>query len=73
MNDLRMELKVCEGCGALWLRTGIADGTYCRTCRGRLGQLPAARGRHKLLGPRRPMAPVPPAQPQQHAMTAGAR
>ena len=20
MNDLRMELKVCEGCGVLWLR-----------------------------------------------------
>lgn len=24
MNDLRMELKVCEGCGALWLRAGCS-------------------------------------------------
>src|SRR5437016_5525208 len=23
MNDFRLELKVCEGCGALWLRRGV--------------------------------------------------
>lgn len=40
MNDLRMELKVCEGCGALWLRAGESAGVYCRSCSGRLAQFP---------------------------------
>jgi len=53
MNDLRMDLKVCEGCGALWLRTGIGAGVYCRTCRSRLAEFPAAKGRRMLLGPRK--------------------
>ena len=52
MNDLRMDLKVCEGCGALWLRAGVDAGVYCRGCRGRLAEFAAAKGRHKLLGPR---------------------
>jgi len=53
MNDLRMQLKVCEGCGALWLRTNVLDGVYCRSCRSRLAQFPAARGRRTPMGPRR--------------------
>jgi hypothetical protein len=53
MNYLRMELKVCEGCGALWLRTETADGVYCRTCRGRLSAFPVAKGRRRPLGPRK--------------------
>jgi hypothetical protein len=59
MNDLRMELKVCEGCGALWLRTSNQGGIYCRSCRSRLSQLPAAKGHHRLLGPRRKPAGPP--------------
>jgi hypothetical protein len=46
MNDLRMDLKVCEGCGALWLRAAIVDGVYCRGCAGRLAEYPAPRKRH---------------------------
>ena len=45
MNDLRMELKVCEGCGALWVRTGATAGVYCRSCAGRLSQFPAPKSR----------------------------
>ena len=45
MNDLHVELKVCEGCGALWLRTGVANGVYCRTCVGRIAEFPRPRGR----------------------------
>ena len=31
MKDLCVELKVCEGCGALWLRP-VSHGTYCHGC-----------------------------------------
>ncbi len=54
MNYLRMDIKVCEGCGALWLRAETADGVYCKRCRGRLAGFPAARGRRRPLGPRKP-------------------
>ena len=53
MNDLRMDLKVCEGCGALWLRAGIAAGVYCRVCSRRLAEYPAPKGR-RIARPRRP-------------------
>lgn len=46
MNYLRMDLKVCEGCGALWLRRETADGLYCRGCARRLAEFPAPRGKH---------------------------
>jgi hypothetical protein len=45
MNYLRMDLKVCEGCGALWLRTEVG-GVYCRGCAQRLSEFPAPRMRH---------------------------
>lgn len=47
MNYLRMELKVCEGCGALWLRAGIEAGVYCRTCARKLAEFPPAKGRRQ--------------------------
>ena len=61
MNYLRMDLKVCEGCGALWLRTGVNDGVYCRSCQARLGGFPVAKGRRAPLGPRKRAADPSPA------------
>lgn len=52
MNCLRVELKICEGCGVLWLRTGVGDGVYCHKCVFQLSEFPAARGKH--AGGRRP-------------------
>ena len=46
MNDLRMNLKVCEGCGALWLRSG-ETGAYCRGCAATLAEFPAPRRRRR--------------------------
>ena len=43
MNYLRMDLKVCEGCGVLWLRTGSALAVYCRGCSATLAEFPAPR------------------------------
>ena len=46
MNYLRLDLKICEGCGALWLRTGGLNGKYCRGCAGEMAEFPAPRGKH---------------------------
>lgn len=40
MNEFHVELKICEGCGVLWLRAGKADGAYCRGCSARLAEFP---------------------------------
>ena len=42
---LRRDLKVCEGCGGLWVRTGIEAGVYCRHCSPFIAALPARRRR----------------------------
>ncbi len=72
MNYLRMDLKVCEGCGALWLRTGALEGVYCRSCRARLAEFPAARGRRAPLGPRR-RRPAATARGYMNVVAGGAR
>jgi hypothetical protein len=46
MKYLRLELKVCEGCGALWLRSELVDGVYCRACSCHLSNFPAAKEKH---------------------------
>ena len=45
MNHLRLELKVCEGCGTLWVRADRASGVYCATCVRRLAEFPTVRSR----------------------------
>jgi hypothetical protein len=72
MNYSSMELKVCEGCGALWVRTGIADGVYCRTCRGRLAEFAVAKGRRARRGKVRGLHPVA-GLANSEAMAGGAR
>ena len=32
MGYVRMDLKVCEGCGTLWFRAGSTEGVYCQAC-----------------------------------------
>ena len=45
MKYLPVEVKICEGCGALWLRSGAGDGVYCMHCSARLASFPAACGK----------------------------
>jgi hypothetical protein len=52
MNYLRLELKVCEGCGALWIRP-VNDGVYCRPCLHQLVSFPAPKAKHVGGRPRR--------------------
>jgi hypothetical protein len=52
---LRIFLKVCEGCGVLWLRAQDCPEIYCPGCARKLRALPSIRpsrrpgrrGRHK--------------------------
>lgn len=46
MKQVRVDLKVCEGCGALWLRAPQA-GVYCRRCALLLSDFPAPRGKSR--------------------------
>jgi hypothetical protein len=46
MNYLRLNLKVCEGCGTLWVRRVSIDGVYCVSCTRQLSHFPTARGKH---------------------------
>lgn len=55
MKYLHVELKVCEGCGALWLRSETLEGVYCAPCARHLAGFPPSRplhpgGRPRLTG-----------------------
>ncbi len=41
MMQVKMDLKVCEGCGGLWVRNGGEPGVYCRHCTVTLAEFPA--------------------------------
>lgn len=45
--DLRVQLKVCEGCGCLWYRTQNQRGIYCLGCDARLKQFPPVLSRKR--------------------------
>lgn len=46
MNYLKLDLKICEGCGTLWIRMGGLSSVYCRGCAGSMAEYPAPRGMH---------------------------
>ena len=52
MKYLRVNLKVCEGCGGLWLRNDAAVDVYCRGCAERLAGFPSPRQKHAGGRPR---------------------
>jgi hypothetical protein len=41
-NEVRVELKYCERCGALWLRE-CGGGVYCDNCAPKVAELPPPR------------------------------
>lgn len=45
--DLRVQLKVCEGCGCLWYRAQNHRGVYCLGCDAKLKQFPSAESRRR--------------------------
>ncbi len=54
--ELRVHLKVCEGCGCLWYRAQTQDSVYCRGCEDRLKEFPSPESRKRRGRPvRRPL------------------
>jgi hypothetical protein len=50
MKHFCVDLKVCEGCGGLWLRAQYGNqhhGVYCRRCALLLSEFPAPRQRSR--------------------------
>jgi hypothetical protein len=47
MPVLRLELKVCEGCGGLWVRAQGRTNPYCVGCSQRLSDFPRGTRRPK--------------------------
>jgi hypothetical protein len=41
----RVELKICERCGGLWLRPGGRRWIYCGPCMSKVSELPPVRTR----------------------------
>lgn len=39
----RLELKICERCGGLWLRPGGSAWVYCGPCKQKMDELPVLR------------------------------
>jgi hypothetical protein len=48
LEIVRLELKYCERCGGLWMRTSGTEDIYCPACADQMLDLPAARGRRRL-------------------------
>jgi hypothetical protein len=53
MEFLRVQLKVCEGCGGLWFRMQSGEEKYGRCCAGKLAQHAQARPEERRARRRR--------------------
>jgi hypothetical protein len=51
-SDQLVELKYCERCGGLWLRSKGNAGIYCSPCDREMAEYPAARATTRRGGPR---------------------
>ena len=57
--ELRVHLKVCEGCGCLWFRTQALGNVYCERCEIKLREFPSPESRKRRgRPPRKPLARV---------------
>jgi hypothetical protein len=58
MTYLQVFLKVCEGCGVLWLRAQNSIEIYCPACAQRMRSLPPGRPSRRHLRRKRPACSV---------------
>jgi hypothetical protein len=57
--ELRVQLKVCEGCGCLWYRAQTQGSVYCKECEVKLKDFPPAESRKRRGRPgRKPLPKV---------------
>jgi hypothetical protein len=45
--ELRVQLKICEGCGCLWYRAQTLGSVYCRECETKLKDFPSPESRKR--------------------------
>ena len=38
--EMRVQLKICEGCGCLWYRAQTQGSVYCNACESKLKDFP---------------------------------
>jgi uncharacterized Zn finger protein (UPF0148 family) len=55
--ELRVQLKVCEGCGTLFFRAEAEGTVYCRGCETKLRDFPSPESRKRRGRPGR--KPIP--------------
>jgi uncharacterized Zn finger protein (UPF0148 family) len=51
--ELRVHLKVCEGCGCLWYRPQTLGTVYCKACESKLREFPSPESRKRRGRPLR--------------------
>ena len=56
--ELRVQLKICEGCGCLWYRAQHHGSVYCKECEAKLRQYPSPESRKRLGRPVRKSVPT---------------
>jgi hypothetical protein len=56
--DLRVHLKVCEGCGCLWYRLQDEIRVYCTTCHERFKEFPTPQSRKRRGRPKKTTLPT---------------
>jgi hypothetical protein len=45
--ELRVQLKICEGCGCLWYRAQTQGSVYCNGCEEKLKDFPTPESRKR--------------------------
>lgn len=57
--ELRVQLKICEGCGCLWYRALNHGCVYCQRCETKLKEFPSPESRKRRGRPiRKPVVNV---------------
>ena len=51
--EMRVQLKICEGCGCLWYRAQTQGSVYCRECEIKLKDFPTPESRKRRGRPAR--------------------
>jgi hypothetical protein len=51
--ELRVQIKVCEGCGCLWYRAQAQETVYCNECAAKLREFPSPETRKRRGRPPR--------------------
>lgn len=51
--EVRVQLKICEGCGCLWYRAQTHGSVYCEECESKLKGFPSPESRKRRGRPGR--------------------